>query len=311
LAKLEDPYKVLGLSRDATQEDIRSAYRKLARQHHPDLNPGNTTSEEQFKKASAANELLSDPIMRGKFDRGEIDASGQEKASGPSYRDYADQGTGQRYSRAGPQASEWDPEDLNDIFGSMFGGGGRQRSNMPLRGRDENYTLTTEFLDAVNGATRHLTLPDGRNLKVKIPAGTKEGQILRLRGQGGPGQGGGPSGDALITVSVKPHAYFERRGNDIHLTLPVTIAEAVLGSPVQVPTPQGPVKMKIPPNSDSGTDLRLRGRGVPEHAKQSAGNLYAKLSLVVGAQDDALKAFLADWKPEKPINPRADMEENQ
>ncbi|WP_254247038.1 DnaJ C-terminal domain-containing protein [Loktanella salsilacus] len=308
MAKLDDPYATLGVPRTATQDEIRKAYRKLARQHHPDLNPGDAVAEAAFKKASAANELLSDAEKRGKFDRGEIDASGQEKATGPSYRDYAQQGAGQRYSRAGAQSGGWNPEDLNDVFGSMFGQGQRRR-NMPQRGSDENYTLTCDFLDAINGATPRLTLPDGRSLSVKIPAGTKDGQILRLRGQGAEGLGGGAAGDALITVTIKPHAYFERRGNDIHVTLPVTITEAALGGPVQVPTPQGPVKMKIPAGSDSGTELRLRGRGVPAHGKQDAGNLYAKLSVVIGAPDDALKAFLAEWTPKDPVNPRAAMED--
>jgi DnaJ-class molecular chaperone len=182
---------------------------------------------------------------------------------------------------------------------------------MPLRGRDENYELTTDFLDAINGATRRLTLPDGRTLDVKIPIGTKEGQVLRLRAQGGAGQSGGQSGDALITVHITPHGYFERSGNDIRLSLPVTISEAVLGGPVQVPTPQGPVKMQIPAHSDSGIELRLRGRGVPAHGKQSAGNLYAKLSVVIGKPDTALEEFLASWKPQTPTNPRKGLEEWQ
>ncbi|WP_394152836.1 DnaJ C-terminal domain-containing protein [Loktanella salsilacus] len=307
MAKPDDPYATLGVQRTATQDEIRKAYRKLARQHHPDLNPGDTVAEAAFKKATAANDLLSDPDKRARFDRGEIDASGQEKAAGPSYRDYAQQGAGQRYSRAGAPGGGWNPEDLNDIFGSMFGQG--QRRGAPQRGQDEKYALRCAFLDAVNGATQRLTLPDGRTLGVKIPAGTKDGQTLRLRGQGAEGVGGGPAGDALITITTKPHPYFERRGNDIHVTLPVTIAEAVLGGPVQVPTPQGPVKMKIPAGSDSGTELRLRGRGVPAHGKQDAGNLYAKLSVVIGAPDDALKAFLADWTPTDAASPRAAMED--
>ncbi len=307
MADPEDPYKTLGIARSATPDDIRSAYRKLAKQHHPDLNPGNAASEERFKKVSAANELLSDPEKRARFDRGEIDAGGQEQAQGPSYRDYADNAAGRRYSRGGPEAAEWNSEDISDMFGSMFGAG-RPRGDGRMRGQDEHYSLTTDFLDAVNGATRRLTLPDGRTLDVKIPVGTTGGQVLRLRGQGGAGRGGGQSGDALISVQVTPHRHFERSGNDIRLILPVTISEAVLGGPVQVPTPQGPVKMQIPPNSDSGTELRLRGRGVPAHGGQAAGNLYARLSIVIGTPDVALKEFLATWTPQLPDNPRKAME---
>lgn len=314
MEKLEDPYKTLGVSRSATQDDIRSAYRKLAKQYHPDLNPGNVEAEDRFKTVSAANELLSDPIKRGRFDRGEIDAGGQEHARGPSYRNHAEQESGRRYSRQGPEASEWNTEDFGDIFGDIFGQG-RQRGDMRMRGRDEQYTLTTEFLDAINGATRRLTLPDGRTLDVKIPIGTKEGQVLRLRGQGGPGYGGGQggqkSGDALITIHITSHGYFKRSDNDIQLTLPVTLSEAVLGGPVEVPTPRGTVKMQIPPHSDSGTEFRLRGRGVPAHGGKSAGNLYAKLKVVIGAADPALDEFLAKWEPQTPANPRKTMEERQ
>ncbi len=308
MADPQDPYKTLGIARSATPDDIRKAYRKLAKQHHPDLNPGNNASEERFKKVSAANELLSDPEKRARFDRGEIDAGGQAQAQGPSYRDYADNDAGRRYSRAGPDASEWNSEDISDMFGSMFGTG-RARGDGRMRGRDEHYSLTTDLLNAVNGATRRLTLPDGRTLDVKIPVGTTGGQVLRLRGQGAAGQGGSQSGDALITVQVNPHSFFDRSGNDIRLILPVTISEAVLGGPVQVPTPQGPVKMQIPAHSDSGTELRLRGRGVPAHGGQAAGNLYAKLRIIIGTPDAALEEFLTQWKPQAPFNPRDAMED--
>jgi DnaJ-class molecular chaperone len=305
---LEDPYQTLGLPRNASQDDIRDAYRKLAKRHHPDLNPGNAKAEEEFKKVSSANELLSDPGNRGRFDRGEIDAAGQEKASGPSYRDHADREAGRRYSQAGRQTAGWSAEDLGDIFGSMFGEGG-QRGSGPVPGRDENYTLSTQLLDAINGATRRLTLPDGRTLDVKIPPATVEGQMLRLHGQGGEGHNGAPRGDAFIAIHIEPHRYFVRDGNDVRLMLPVTLSEAVIGGSVQVPTPRGPVMMRIPPHSDSGTELRLRGRGVPEHRGKPAGDLYATLRIIIGTQDKSLEEFLTGWKPENPVNPRRSMEE--
>jgi DnaJ-class molecular chaperone len=305
---MDDPYKTLGVSRDASQADIRRAYRKLAKKHHPDLNPGNAKAEALFKTVAAANSLLSDPEKRGKFDRGEIDAAGQERPARPSYREHAEGEPGRRYSRTGPQPSGWSAEEFDDIFGSLFNEERRAGGEARMRGRDKLYALATGFLDAVNGATNQLTLPDGRSLNVKIPPGTADGQVLRLRGQGRAGRNGGPSGDALIEIHVIPHRYFQRDGQDIRLELPVTISEAVLGGFIEVPTPNGPVRMRIPPHSDSGTELRLRGRGVPSHNGLAVGALYAKLRVVIGTPDAALEEFLRDWKPEDTVNPRQALE---
>lgn len=304
---LDDPYKTLGVARDASQDDISRAYRKLAKQHHPDLNPGNAKAEERFKVVASANELLSDPEKRGRFDRGEIDAGGHEQAPRPSYRDYAEGEPGRRYGRAGPQPEGWSTEDLGDIFGSMFNGRGRPGGDAIMRGQDERFTLAADFIDTVVGATRRLTLPDGRTLDVKIPPGSTDGQVLRLRSQGGGGWNGGPAGDALIEIHVTPHRIFKRDGQDIRLELPVTLQEAVLGGPVEVPTPGGPVRMRVPARSDGGTELRLRGRGVPAHGGLAAGDLYAKLRVVLGTPDAALEEFLRSWTPEHPADPRAAM----
>lgn len=298
---MEDPYKTLGVARDASQDDIRRAYRNLAKRHHPDLNPGNIKAEERFKTVSAANEILSDVEKRGQFDRGEIDGAGQAQAPRSSYRDYAETEPGRRYGHAGPQSDQWTATDFEDMFGSMFHKGERA-------GQDEHFTLSTGFLDAVNGATQRLTLPDGRVLDVKIPQGTQSGQTLRLRGQGGRGAAGKANGDALIAIQVAPHGYFRRDGQTIRLELPVTLPEAVLGGLIQVPTPGGPVRMRIPPHSDSGTELRLRGRGVPGHGGLAAGDLYATLRVVLGSPDAALEEFLAHWAPEHPVDPRRAME---
>jgi DnaJ-class molecular chaperone len=304
---LDDPYATLGVARDASQDDIRKAYRKLAKQHHPDLNPGDAKAEARFKEVSVANELLSDPDKRARFDRGEIDASGQEQAPRQSYREHADSEHGRRYGRTGPASGGWSEDDLSDIFGGMFNQ--RQRGgDIPLRGEDEHYTLNVSFLDAILGATPRLTLPDGRTLDVKIPAGTSDGRVLRLRGQGGAGWNGGSAGDALIEIKVAPHKYFKQDGQDIRLDLPVTVQEAVLGGPVEIITPGGPVRMRVPAGSDSGTELRLRGRGVPAHGALPAGDLYATLRVVIGKPDPALESFLRDWKPDHPTNPRQAME---
>jgi DnaJ-class molecular chaperone len=308
----DDPYVTLGVPRDANAEDIRRAYRKLAKQHHPDLNPGNKAAEERFKAVSAANELLSDPEKRAKFDRGEIDASGQERPERQTYRSYAEGAQGDRYGRAGAQPGGFTEDDLGDIFGDLFGarqpGGG---GTAPRRGRDNHYTLTIGFPEAVTGAARRITLPEGRTLDVKVPVGVEEGQTIRLRGQGAPGRNGGPPGDALIDIHIEDHPFFRRDGQDIRLDLPVTLPEAVLGGPVLVPTPGGRLRMTIPPHSDTGRELRLRGRGVPAHGGQAAGDLFVTLRVVIGAPDAALEDFLRNWKPERPADPRRHMEIGQ
>jgi DnaJ-class molecular chaperone len=305
---VEDPYKVLGVARDASQDAIRRAYRKLAKKHHPDLNPGNAKAEDRFKAISAANDLLSDPDKRGRFDRGEVDAVGREQAAGPSYRDYAESDPGDRYSRGGAGPAGWNTDDFADIFSSAFGGGPGAGRASRGQGRDELYALKAEFLDAINGATQRLTLPGGRILDVKIPPASAEGQVLRLRGQGGKGRNGGADGDALIEIHVASHPFFQRDGQDIRMELPITLSEAVLGGLVNAPTPGGPVRVRIPPGSDSGAELRLRGRGAPGRDGMAAGDLYARLRIVIGEPDAALEAFIATWKPDHPVDPRQAME---
>src|SRR5579872_5453312 len=202
----EDPYRTLGVNREASADEIRRAYRKLAKKNHPDLNPGNKAAEDRFKAIASAYDLLSDPEKRARFDRGEIDASGQERPEQQFYRNYAEGAQGRRYRGAGPgeaEAGAGFPDDLGDILGEFFRArGGREGEPIRMRGRDQAYQLTVDFLDAVNGATRRLTMPDGKELDVAIPPGIEDGQTLRLRGKGGAGVGGGPPGDALIELSI-------------------------------------------------------------------------------------------------------------
>ncbi len=201
-------------------------------------------------------------------------------------------------------ASGFGAGDFEDLFANVFE---RGRRTGPARGADARYVLDAAFLDAVNGATRRLTLPDGQTLDVKIPPGTADADVLRLRGRGQPGQNGGPAGDALIEINVAPHPFFRREGQNIYMDLPVTLHEAVLGARVTVPTPGGPVAMKLHAHADSGTEMRLRGRGVPAHGKLPAGDLYVKLRVAIGPVDAQLEKFLKDWaQPE--FNPRAAME---
>jgi DnaJ-class molecular chaperone len=298
-----DPYEVLGVPRDATPEAIKQAYRKLARQHHPDLNPGKPEAEARFKAAAAANDLLSDPEKRARFDRGEIDADGQEQRPAGGYRHYAEDMAGARYGTGGP----YDGPIPDDIFAEFFEARRRAQS-APRRGGDESYRLAVPFLSAVAGATEVLTLPDGRTLSVKIPPGVETGQVLRLRGQGSAGWQGGPAGDALIELQVQDHPLYRRDGNDLRMDLPVTLKEAVLGGAVEVPTPFGPLRVTLPAHSDTGRQVRLRGKGVAAHGTRAAGDLFLTLRVMVGQPDAALEAFLRDWSPEHPADPRAGLE---
>ena len=297
----EDPYKTLGVARDATPEAIKAAYRKLARRHHPDLNPGKPEAEARFKAVAAAHDLLSDPGMRARFDRGEIDADGQEQRPAGGYRQQAEQPSGAKYG-ARP-----DVETFEDLFADLFEQRRRAESG-PRRGADESYRLAVPFHHAAQGATETLTLPDGRALSVKIPPGVETGQVLRLRGQGGPGRNGGPAGDALIELEVAQHKLFRREGMDLHLELPVTLREAVLGGPVIVPTPGGPLRVTLPAGSDSGRQIRLRGKGIAAHGDRPAGDLFLTLRIVIGKPDAALEEFLRGWAPEHPEDPRAGLE---
>lgn len=293
-----DPYEVLGVRRGDSEETIRAAYRKLAKQHHPDLNPGNAEAVERFKAINAANAILSDSEKRARFDRGEIDAEGNEVPPQPQWRDFGDAGYDEGVHHYG--TSSLSPEELEALFGA-FGGGFRPSGDR--RGRDAHYSLTVDFMDAARGAVRRLTLPDGRTLEVNIPAGLRDGHVLRLKGQGHPGRGKGAPGDALVDITVAPHKLFRRVGDDVELDLPITLREAVLGASVEVPTIEGKVRLRIPAHSDSGRRLRLAGRGI------AGGNLIIVLKVVLPRQKEpALAEFLKDWKPEHEENPRAGME---
>jgi DnaJ-class molecular chaperone len=283
-----DPYTVLGVKKDASQDEIQKAYRRLAKKLHPDLNPGNKQAEERFKEVSAAYDLLGDPDKRARFDRGEIDASGMERPRQRYYRDFAE---------GGAYASDAGFEDfagVDDILSQMFGREGR--ANIRMRGSDAHYRLALDFLDAINGGKRQITLPDGSALDVNIPPGTRDGQILRLRGKGRPGTGGGAPGDALVEIEVRPHRIFTRKGDDIHVDLPISLGEAVLGGKVMVPTPSGTVTMTVPKWANTGTVLRLRGKGVPR-IDGSRGDEFVTLKVMLPEKPDPeLEKFVAQWR---------------
>jgi DnaJ-class molecular chaperone len=302
VASSVDPYGALGVKRDASPEEIQKSYRRLAKKLHPDLNPGNSEAEQRFKEITAAYDLLSDPEKRSRFDRGEIDGAGAERPRGRYYRDFAD-------GDANPYTSDAGFADFaatDDILSELFGRGAR--FDRRRRGQDVAYRLDVDFLDAVNGATKRLTLPDGSVLDVVIPPGSRDGQTLRLRGKGRPGIGGGPPGDALIEIGVRPHRFFTRQGDDIHLELPISLAEAVLGGRIQVPTPTGPVTMTIPKWANTGTRLRLKGKGVPR-AGGGRGDEHVTVKVVLPEKPDPeLERFVAGWSAGKAHNPRQGME---
>jgi DnaJ-class molecular chaperone len=297
----QTPYEVLGVKPDASADEIRKVYRKLAKEFHPDLNPGKPAAEARFKSISAAYDLLSDPEKRARYDRGEIDESGAERPR-YSYRSYAEGPGGGKYQPEG----EMDLGDLEDLF-AAFGSGsarrGRRGEGLRLRGGDRHYTLDVDFIEAATGARKRLSLAPEEWLDVTIPGGLEDGQVLRLRGKGGPGARGGPPGDALIEVHVAPHAWFRRDGNDIQVELPVSLAEAVLGARVTVPTVTGPVTMTIPKGSDTGAKLRLRGKGIQR--KGHEGDQYVSLKVVIGASGDAeLAKFIEEWSRRHAFDPR-------
>ncbi|HEY6921355.1 MAG TPA: DnaJ C-terminal domain-containing protein [Methyloceanibacter sp.] len=307
----EDLYSVLGVPKTASAGDITKAYRKLAKKLHPDLNPGDKAAEEKFKKITAAYDILGDAEKRGRYDRGEIDASGQERPQQHYYREYAGGQDGARYrSTAGFE----DIGAFSDLFGDLFGErggmreGGRGGARFSMRGPDAQYRLEVDFLDAVNGTKTRITLPDGGTLDVAIPAGVTDGQVLRLKGKGGPGIGEGEPGDALIEISVRPHPVFKREGDDIIVEVPITFDEAVLGGKIEVPTIGGRVFATVPPGSNTGQTLRLKGRGIK--TKSGTGDQLVKLSVVLPERiDDDLKGFAETWREAHRYDPRRKLKE--
>ena len=307
----DDLYSILGVAKTASAEDITKAYRKLAKKLHPDLNPGDKVAEEKFKTITAAYDILGDEKKRGRYDRGEIDASGQEKPQQRYYREYAGGEDGQRYSSS---AGYEDIGAFSALFGDLFGerggmrgGGGGRR--FAMRGQDAQYRLDVDFLDAVNGTKTRITLPDGGTLDVTIPAGVSDGQVLRLKGKGNPGVGGAEPGGALIEIGVKPHPVFKREGDDIPVEVPITFDEAVLGGKIEVPTIGGRVFATVPPGSNTGQTLRLKGRGIKAKGGAS-GDQLVKLTVMLPERiDDDLKSFAERWRESHRYDPRRKLKE--
>ena len=273
---MRDPYTVFGLAKTATEADIKKAFRKLAKEHHPDRNTGDASAKDKFAEVNSAYEILGDATKRAQFDRGEIDAEGKprfqgfEGFPGSGARDpyehfgFGSGGAG-RAGRAGGGAE--------DIFSQLFGEGLRGRGARPMRGEDIAATLTITLQDIATDARQRITLPGGREVDVTVPPGVADGQTIRLRGLGRPGTGGADAGDVMLTIKIAPQEVFTIDGSDLRTRIPIELEDAILGGRVRVPTPTGAVDMTIPPMTTSGRTFRLRGKGLPR--KGGAGDLFA------------------------------------
>ncbi|HXV00834.1 MAG TPA: J domain-containing protein [Caulobacteraceae bacterium] len=296
----QDPYQELGVARGASADDIRKAFRKLAKQHHPDANPGNKASEERFKRASSAFDILGDPDKRKKFDAGEIDADGRETMRGFSGHPFG-QG-GHPFGQGGdPRGAGFENVDLDEILGGIFGG--RRGGGFASRGGDVRASLEIDLEDAILGAKKRIAFADGRTLDITIPPGASDRQVMRLKGQGSPGRAG--AGDALIELILKPHPRFRREGDALVMDVPISVPDAVLGGKVEVPTPDGPVTLNVPKGSNSGSTLRLRRRGLADgHGRR--GDLLARLVVTLPEDaDDKLETFAEEWRRDRPYAPRS------
>jgi DnaJ-class molecular chaperone len=300
----DDPYAILGVAKSATEADIRRAFRKLAKELHPDLNPTNRVgTEERFKKLSSAYELLSDPQKRRAFDRGEIDSRGEPRRDG--YRRYA--GGAARGARAGARTG-FEEFDVGDVFSDIFGGtrSGRAgaRSGFSVKGPDVRYTLEIDFPEAASGTKKRVTLPEGGVLDLSIPPGVSDGQVLRLKGKGAAGFGAADRGDALVEVRVRPHAQFQRSNDDILLEVPISIDEAVLGAKIEVPTIGGRVQLSIPKGTNSGRVFRLKGKGIKCAGRSEAGDQLVTVRIVLpDTIDDSLAYFFSEWRQKNGYDP--------
>lgn len=282
---MKDPYKVLGVNRSASTEEIKQAYRRLAKEHHPDLRPGDRKQADRFKEISAAYDVLRDSERRARFDQ---DAQAKQTGGfGP-------------WGRAGRAAGGTSP-GAEEIFSELFGRSGRRRG---AKGAEARASLTLDFLSAVKGDSKSVGLRDGRRIEVRVPPGTRDGQILRLRGQGEASPDGGEPGDALIEIRVEPHPVFRREGADIHVDLPISLGEAVHGAKVTVETVDGSVVLTIPPGTRGAKPLRLKGRGAPD-GQGGRGDQYVHPRIVLPERiDPDLHAFVRRWTSEHPYDPR-------
>ncbi len=320
---MRDPYEVLGVQRGASAAAIKSAYRKLAKKHHPDSNTNDPKAAERFSELNSANEIIGDEAKRKQFDRGEIDAEGKPRFQGfpggdPRGRAGGAGGFETHTFRTGGGPGGMGGAGFEDILNSMFGGGAARGGARPGRSSpfefdsggigldlDLNVAMTVSLEEAVNGADKRVRLPNGKELNVKIPAGVVAGQQIRLKGQGETAAGH-PPGDLLIAVSIATHPFFKVDGSDLRVDLPITLYEAVLGGKVRVPTLGSAVELSIPKNTSSGRTFRLKGKGLPKAG--ATGDLYVTTRIILPDGNDAeLEALMQKWRDGHPYNPRSDL----
>ncbi len=327
MATSKDPYAVLGVPKSADAATLKKAFRDLAKQHHPDKNKGNKTAEAKFKEINTAYDLLSDPTKRARFDRGELDAAGNERgysgggqrsgaggASGFSGFDFNQGGAGRTSSAGG--SFGFDAEDLfSELFGRARGksqqsaGGQQQRTRgfeQAIPGEDVRYELAITLAEAVRGGKRRITLATGKTIDVTIPPGTADGDTLRLKGQGSASRAGGPAGAALVELKIEPHGHFTFKAPNLYVDVPISLQEAVLGGEIKVPTLDGPVTVKVPKGSNSGTQLRLKGKGaLARTEKEQPGDQYLTLKVMLPEKPDAeLTKLVEAWGETHKYNPR-------
>lgn len=318
---MADPYQTLGVAKTATEADIKKAYRKLAKELHPDRNKDKPDASERFSDVTKAYDLLSDKEKRGQFDRGEIDAEGNPAFAGfgggrggAGGNPFGGSGFGQGGFGQGQGGFSDEGVDISDLFEGLFGGGtgrragggdpfaGRRQSAPPPKGANISYRLPVHFIDAATLAPQRITLADGKTIDLKLPKGIEDGTQMKLRGKGQEGPGG--AGDAIVTLTVKPHPFFKRDGDDVTLHLPITLKEAVDGAKVKVPTVDGPVMLTVPAGTSSGKTLRLKGKGFTKK-DGNRGDQKVTLEINLPTDDKALKDFIADWSDDRPV--RADL----
>ncbi|MGF1462061.1 MAG: DnaJ C-terminal domain-containing protein [Maricaulaceae bacterium] len=313
----EDPYSVLGVLKGADVDAVRSAYRKLAKTLHPDARPGDKAAEERFKKVSAAFNFLSDADRKAAYDRGVIDAEGNRRMGAEPFGGFGARPRARAGAGGGPGATQGGGfDDLSEFFSEVFGardkpgftpgfGGSGARSGA-IAGDDVRYALKVSFEEAALGQTKRVKIADGRTLEVALPAGVQTGQVLRLKGQGRPGAGGAPAGDAFVEITINPHRFFTRDGDDVVLDLPISLNEAVLGAKIRAPTVDGAVMLSVPKGANTGAVLRLRGKGAQ---RSGGGRGDQRVRLVVHLPedvDDKLEAFVKSWRNGAKHDPRAD-----
>ncbi|HXY57064.1 MAG TPA: J domain-containing protein [Methylocystis sp.] len=313
---MRDPYEVLGVAKTASASEIKKAYRQLAKKHHPDHNKNDPKAAAKLAEVNSAYEIVGDPDKKAKFDRGEIGADGKPRFAGFEGFGAGAGGpggfSGFTRSGAGPGGAHFEfnfgEGAAGDIFAELFGGARRGRGAPPRRGEDVAATATVPLESAAHGGSARVLLPGGRTLDVKIPAGIEDGQQIRLRGQGQPGPVGAEPGDAIVTVRIAPHPHFKVEGRDLRLELPVALYEATLGGKIAAPTLDGKVELTVPPGSNGGRVLRLRGKGLPAHDGKPAGDLYVALKLMAPeTSDPEFEALMKKWRDGKPYDPRKGM----